>query len=316
MEDRLAMSFTSWPLQFGLDLAETVGSIPPTLYHYTGLKGVLGIGNSCAVHAISTDDSKDRTEIEFGVGVVREEIKRRIAESGLTSFARMLLKSLPKALSARKRWTFVACFCPELGSSFHCGEYGGYCLEFDTYSTREPQLRPPVFYADVQYQHVIYDRTEQYEAIRQAIDSISACAVRNTRGEPQGPWAESMITIHTRTAAQCLMEIIASLKSSSFANDREWRIVCHPRSSLASSAPDLDDANFNSLIKIRDDSKRYIDLSVRPQGEILTAFPRAVVPFNKIHVPQDVYSRDEERLAIMEMLEANGRSDIPVIPFP
>src|ERR1035438_1368529 len=50
-------------------------------------------------------------------------------------------------------------------------------------------------------------------------------------------------------------------------------------------------------------SRRYIDLSVRPQGEILTAFPRAVVPFNKIHVPQDVYSRDEQRLAIMEMLD-------------
>ena len=206
-------------------------------------------------------------------------------------------------------------FCSEPGSSFHCGEYGEYCLEFETGSSPDPQLRPLASYADVQYQHVIYDRSEQNETVRQAIDSICDCVARNTRGEPQGPWAESAVAMHARTAAQCLMDIVASFKASNFSNDREWRIVCHPKSSLASTAPDLDDANFNSQIKTHSDGKRYIELSVRPQGRIFSAFPRAVVPFSKIYVPQDVYSRDDERLAIMQMLEANGRSDIPVIPL-
>jgi len=67
------MSFTSLPLQFGLNLAETVRTtrqdllgegVPPVLYHYTNLGGILGIGNSCALHAISTEDSKDQTEID------------------------------------------------------------------------------------------------------------------------------------------------------------------------------------------------------------------------------------------------------------
>jgi hypothetical protein len=318
------MPFTSWPLQFGFDLARTVLSItldlrgkciPSTLYHYTGLNGVLGIGNSCAIHATSVEDSKDQTEIEHGIDIIREEIQRKLRESGLTSFTRMLLESLPDALSARKHWTFVACFCPKRGSAFHCAEYGGYCLQFDTLSSSEPQLRAQGLYADVQYQHVVYKPSDQHKAIRRAVASITASAARNSSGERQGPWAESLVKSHARIVAQCLMDIIASLKSCKFAKDREWRIVCRPKSSLASSEPDLDDAAFNSRIEIRDDSKRRVELSVREQGEIIVPFPKRVVPFSAIYVTEDSHRRDEERSAILHMLEANGRSDIPLVPF-
>ena len=318
------MPFTSWPLQFGLDLARGVREIrlnllgkciPPTLYHYTDLQGVLGIGNSCAIHATSVEDSKDQTEIAYGIGMTHEEIQRRVKESSLTRFARMLLESLPDALTARRPWTFVACFCPRRGSAFHCIEYGGYCLQFDTLSSPEPQLRAQGLYADVQYQHVIYASSDQHRAIRQAIASIVAAAVKNSHGDLKDPWMESITNAHARTAAQCLMDIIVSLKSIAFADDEEWRILCHPQSSLASSAPDLDDARFNSLIKARDDKKRYVALSACPQRKIITAFPKAIIPFSKIHVAQGLHRRDEERLAIMQMLEANGRGDIPVIPF-
>lgn len=316
------MSFTSRPSRFGMDLAEAVllirqdllGEVPPVLYHYTGLNGVLGIIKSRAVHAISTDDSKDQTEIAHGIAIVQEAITQTLA-SGVTGFARMLLESLPDVLTARKRWTFVACFCPDLGSSFHCTEYGGYCLRFDNLLDSDSQLRPQGLCASVQHQHVIYGPSEQYEAIRRAVASITASAMRNSDGEPQGPWAKSLVKSHARIVAQCLMDMIASLKSCKFAKDREWRIVCCPKSSLASAAPDLDDVAFASLIKIRDDSKKYVDLSVQAQGEIIVPFPKSVVPFSAIYVPDDFHRREQERAAILQMLEANGRSDIPLVPF-
>ena len=141
------MSFSLRPVQFGNDLAETVHSIrlslfgkglPPVLYHYTGFKGVLGIGDSCALHAISTEDLEDQTEIQHGIEIVREEIQRKEG-SNIDWFTRMLLRSLPETLSSRKPWTFVACFCPELGSAY-LRPLREYCLRFDTLSSPDPQL--------------------------------------------------------------------------------------------------------------------------------------------------------------------------------
>jgi hypothetical protein len=319
------MSFSSWPVKFGNDLAESTRSIrlrllgkslPPVLYHYTGFKGVLGIGDSCVLHAISTEDSKDQTEIQHGIEIVREEIQRK-EESEIDRFAQMLLSSLPEALSSRKRWTFAACFCPELGSSHHRTVYGEYCLRFDTCSSLDPQLRPRGLHADVQYQHVIYAPSEKQAAIRQAINSIADAAVRNSSGtDPQGPWAQSVVKLHARVAAQGVMGIMASLKSPTFCKDNEWRIVCCPRSSIASSAPDLDDNGFSPLIDTRQDNKKCVELSVREQGETFVSFPKSVIPFSAIYVPDDFQRRDSERLAIVQMLEANGRSDIPLLKFP
>ena len=319
------MAFSSWPVAFGYDLAEAVQSIrlslfgkglPPVLYHYTGFRGVLGIGDSCALHAISTEDSKDQTEIQHGIEIVREEIQRK-EESETNSFARTLLRSLPEALSSRKRWTLVACFCPDLGSTFHRSEYGDYCLRFDTLSSLDPQLRPRGLHADVRYQHVIYEPSEKHEAIRQAVNSIADATVRSSIGNnPQGPWVQSVVKLHARIAAQCLMDIIASLKSPTFCKDNEWRIVCCPRSSMASSAPDLDDHGFSPLINTRQDKKKYVELAVREQGETLVPFPRSAIPFRAIYVPDDFQRRENERLAILQMLGANGRSDIPLLKFP
>src|SRR5579871_199617 len=318
------MPFTSMPLNFGLDFTETIRSIkreifgesiPPIFYHYTGLKGVLGIGGSCSFHAISTEDLADKTEIQHGVAIVQEEIQHALNRPG-SRFAQWLLESLPDSLSARKAWTFTTCFCLELGSAFHCFKYGGYCLQVDTLSAPDPRLRPQGLLADVQYQRVLYVESEKRAAVRHAVDAIIACAGKSSRVNLQGPWAESIGRSHSRIAAQCLMDIVASLKSPEYAKDREWRIVCHPRFSIAASAPDLDDDAFRCLIKTRDDKKRYVELSILEQGQTFGSFPETVLPFSAIYVANDFREGSQEHSAILKMLERSGRPDIPLVPFP
>ena len=84
---------------------------------------------------------------------------------------------------------------------------------------------------------------------------------------------------------------------------------------MASSAPGVDDNDFSLLINTRQDNKKCVELSVQEQGETLVPFPRSAIPFSAIYVPDDFQRRDNERLAILQMLGAKGRSDIPLLQF-
>ena len=310
------MSFTSWPLDFAREVAEAVHSIrrdlfgqylPPALYHYTSLEGVLGIGNSRILRATCVEDLGDQAEIRHGMEMVLAEIQQK-EDSGIACFPKMVFTFLPETLAARKPWTFVACFCAKRASSFHQERYGPYCLRFDTLSSWDPRLRPLGLQADVQYHRVIYEPLQKRDAIRRALRSVVASAVSHSRGAPVGPWAASVARIHARMASQSLMDIISCFKGSDFRQDAEWRIVCRPRFSAAGSAPDLDDEGFRPLIKSGD--KRHVELRVQEQGEILVAFPRSVIPFSLIDGPDDSRRRDSDQQRIRQMLQENGRSDI------
>src|SRR5260370_27079289 len=107
------------------------------------------------------------------------------------------------------------------------------------------------------------------------------------------------------------MNINSSFKCGTFEWEDEWRIVCRPRSSTAASAPDMDDDDFKPLIK-KDKklNKRYVELRVPQQDDVLLAFPRSAIPFSAIHVCDDSAGRDAERQRIREMLQDGGQTDI------
>jgi hypothetical protein len=307
------MPFSSWPLAFHQNLAETIGRIrrhlaprhlPQALYHYTSFNGALGIIDSRALWATSVEDLEDQSEIHHGIEIVQAEVQRR-QELCLAGFPQQLLRSLPEALSAA--WTFVACFRPQRVRQ----ERGPYCLQFDTFSNWEPRLRLSGLHADVQYHRVIYQPRKKRKAIHHAIDSIAKSAVRNSRGNLQGPWTESIVRTHARIASQSLMNIIASFKCCTFEWEDEWRVVCGPKYSAAASAPDRDDDGFKPLIKGgADGAKRHVELRIPEQQCTIDAFPRSEIPFSRIDIRDDCAGRDAERQRIHEALRDSGRSDI------
>jgi hypothetical protein len=309
------MPFSSWPLTFGRNLAETVGRIrrrlyprrlPSALYHYTSTDGVLGIIDSRTLWATCVEDLDDQGEVRHGIEMVQAEV-RRLHDLGVARFPRQVLGFLSEALSTRRAWTFVACFRAKgVGQ-----ERGPYCLQFDTFSNWEPRLHLPGLHADVQYHRVIYKPSQKRKAIRRAINSIVILAARNRRGDLQGAWEESIARIHARIASQSLMNIISSFKCCTFEWEDEWRIVCRPRCSTAGSAPDMDDDAFKPLIK-KDEKrdKRYVELRVPQQDQMLLAFPRNTIPFSAIYVCDDSAGRDAERERIRAMLQDGGQSDI------
>jgi hypothetical protein len=312
------MSFLLRPTEFTSDVAEAVnaitlrllgGRLPPALYHYTCFDAVLKIGNSRVLWATSAADLEDAKEIQYGAELVQEEVRRKV-KSGVAEFPQMVLKLLPAGLIDCKPWTFVVCFCAMQDSGFHRNDYGEYCLEFDTRSSWDPQLRTRRSDADVRYYRAIYWRCVQRGAIRRAIDSIANSAAKNTSGVAQGPWMESMAQFCARNASQLLMDLVASFKARQFRREKEWRIVCRPNLSLNTSAPGLERDNFQHLVK--GDHKHYVELQtpVPDRGQIIGGHPRSAVPFCSIRRPDGFRSDDDELRRIRRMLEENDRRDI------
>jgi hypothetical protein len=312
------MSFLLKPSEFTSDVAQAVnsirlrllgGSLPPALYHYTCFDAVIKIGDSRGLWATSAADLEDAKEIEYGAELVRQEVRRKV-KSGLAEFPQMVLELLPAGLIDSKPWTFVVCFCAMQGSGFHRKDYGEYCLEFDTRSSWDPQLRPRSSDADIRYYRAIYWRCVQRGAIRRAIGAIIDSAAKNTSGVAQGPWMESIAKFCARNASQLLMDLVASFKASRFRREKEWRIVCRPNLSLNTSAPGLERDNFKHLVK--GDRKHYVELQTPApdRGRIIGGPRIAPVPFCSIRRPDGFRSDDDELRRIRQMLEENDCRDI------
>jgi hypothetical protein len=284
-------------------------SLPPALYHYTCFDALIKIGDSRVLWATSAADLEDAKEIEHGVELVQEEVRRKVT-SGVAEFPQMVLKLLPAGLVDCKPWTFVVCFCAMRDSGFHRKHYGEYCLEFDTHSNWDPQLRPRSSDADVRYYRAIYWRCGQRWAIRRAIGAITESVTKNTGGVAQGPWMESIAKFCARNASQLLMDLVASFKASRFRCEKEWRIVCRPNLSLNTSAPGLERDSFKHMVK--GDRKHYVELQVpAPDRRQIIGGPRvSLVPFCSIRRPDGFRSDDDELRRIRRMLEENDRRDI------
>ena len=112
------MRFLSSALALGQEITEAVNLIrgwvqpsawPPVLYHGTDFHGVKGIIRTHALWGTCVNDLADKTEIEHGVEIIKDKIKRR-RFSAQETISERLLELVPEFLQERKSWTFVACF--------------------------------------------------------------------------------------------------------------------------------------------------------------------------------------------------------------
>jgi hypothetical protein len=158
----------------------------------------------------------------------------------------------------------------------------------------------------MQYFRVIYRDCLQVQAIQRAIAEVTRAIDIYTNGERPGPWIADAVA---RDASQLLFDLVISFKNKKFRNEREWRIVCRPKLNPASSAPAMADENFNHLI--RTGEKRFIELTTPAKSDWPSILLRPAVPFSSVQ--QRPHTNDMKALAeIREMLNQNGRQDIPV----
>jgi hypothetical protein len=310
--------FSSWPPKIAAEIAESIdtiklrlsGGFPPhKLQHYTDFDGVVGIGTSRALRATCVADlgNRDQAEISYGAQLVSDEVKRRL-ERHLGFLSQAVLERLATTLVSRRAWTFVACFCPIIGSPDHQG-YGRYSLEFDTSGNWKPNLRPRHPSADVQYLRVTYGLPDQRLAVKQSISSIVTAIEKNSQGRLRGGGADSIVKSCALDASQLLMDIVASFKQDDFRKEQEWRIVCRPGLSLASSDRVRADEDFRALI-CGGRGKRHVELRAGSSGSGLGTPTVPQIPFRVIRRADRFQTEDDEKLRIVEMLESNDRLDI------
>jgi hypothetical protein len=315
------MEFSTSPVGFANEVLAAINSIrlrllggspPAALFHYTSLAGVIGITESRSLRAFCVANQKDISEIRYGAEIVDAEIKEMLRK-GVGATTQMILEGLTRQAVSRMDRTFVACFCSSGISPFHWRRYGEYCLRFDTNESREPLLRPASMVAEAGYHRVIYGRIRQKSAIQLALRGIARAVSNNTHGTPSGPWVESIVKILTRDAAELILDLLIAFKKVKYWPEREWRLTVRPKSSLASSAPEMADHNFD--LAVHRGERNYVDLQLPGATQFFEPIVRPGVPFSAVlHNP--FLPNAKERALIQDTLEQNGRGNIPVKRLP
>lgn len=188
-------------------------SNPQILYHYTSMDGFLGIIENKSLHATNALFLNDRTEINAGLGIIRDKLHQMVSESGVEKA--MAQSELEWA--KRPDVFYVACFSEISTSANQWIQYAdkgrGVALGFrrTVFKVGTRNTRPP--------QRVIYSKGEFKDSISQlaitagmgvqnrimAGDDLNDPEIANTRG-----W---------------ICEHAPLFKDSSFAAEQEWRIV-------------------------------------------------------------------------------------------
>jgi hypothetical protein len=252
------------------------GPPPPFLHHYTKSAVVESIVRSRSLWATCIADQSDQTEISHASEMV-ERLAEEIRRPGMSEFSLNVFKRLPFFMEERKRWIFIACFCDHHDSVLHWRDYGDYRLTFPPPWTGMPFLALSGLQGEYWYQRVIYDERLQRGAIERALRSISLAISRNTNGQNEGPWAQTMVDSCARNTAQVLLRLAVSFKRSEFRGEKEWRIVCAPRLGSNSSAPRLVDENF--AVNIKRSPRSHVLLQIHLEPRLFEPLLSPPVPF-------------------------------------
>jgi hypothetical protein len=109
---------------------------PPVLYHYTGVKGLVGIVKSNRLWASDVLFMNDSTEVRYGRDLIISEAKAA-ADRTASPVAQAVFKTVDKILykvDDLVETFFAACFCEDgdLLSQWrgYAGRRGGYALGF------------------------------------------------------------------------------------------------------------------------------------------------------------------------------------------
>lgn len=214
---------------------------PDTMCHYTdfwGLKGILETGTLWATYAQALNDD---SEIEYGLNIVKEYIKR-VAD---TETAHRLLSTMD-GMSER---TFACCFCErsDLLSMWigYAKRGGGYCLEFKGNRGLLESSFPPF---PVRLPFKMSYGTMLPEAVEQMLQY--ACQFAR-----QGQ-------IETIVSSSWIKKLAMRFKHPAFMHERERRIVIPdpPVSAMRFRAGDADVKPYVELQPVARDGSRKLPL--------------------------------------------------------
>lgn len=143
---------------------------PPTLHHYTGVNGFLGIATSGAIWATNTRYLNDAQELSHARSIAYNVIQRKLIDTYPDRFIDILLRYLHTYLDDYSVIdNYVASFCavPDLLSQWRgYGRDIGYSLGFEP--DEHLSTMPAAQHARIV--KVLYDRDEQEKLISDRID--------------------------------------------------------------------------------------------------------------------------------------------------
>jgi hypothetical protein len=235
-------------------------SPPSILYHYTTLKGLLGIVRSCKIWATDSSFLGDRSELRALGQAISNQIAQRIERPVGNAQVKLLvqLRDWLKDRIENGPFLFIASFT-ENGNLL--SQWRGYCPVGKGVSLgfNSDELAKSVRRDEFRIAKCIYDHKTHQAIANTVLDAF----VSNTqeRGEAPSNRAHPSQSFHPAfyELEEYLFTIAALLKDASFAEEKEWRIISRVHSNYVEPQICYREGS-NSLIP-------YMEISLPTSGE-------------------------------------------------
>jgi hypothetical protein len=199
---------------------------PRRLYHYTTLRGLLGITASHSLWASDVRYMNDASELSYAAELVSEVVTETLSEVD-NEVLRPALPGRPGFANAFEYGArpFVACFCEEEDLLSQWRGYRasetGYSLGLDLSTLANFGDLPPNTYL----RKVVYDSDEQRKEVRDVVGIWLRTAASLLEPE-RGLRTEDVFPYPAIWALQeALAEHHLCFKHPAFAEEREWRLI-------------------------------------------------------------------------------------------
>lgn len=202
---------------------------PRLLYHYTSSSGLLGILKSKSIWATSIRFLNDSTEFSLALKIAQEVIQDRI-EGARNNFDRGLYNVLKERLAGEEGHgeVYVSSFTEDGDQLSQWRAYsppsGGFAIGFRSKSLTDlTGANPDRFLA-----RCTYDESSQKELIRRLVQTVAQFAEESNAHNQMSH--DRVFRESFKRLGRLLPLIAPALKDSSFAEEREWRLVRLPSS--------------------------------------------------------------------------------------
>jgi len=198
---------------------------PQVLFHYTSAEGLIGILRARAIWATSIRFLNDSTEYSLAFGLAREFIEER-SKKARGKFYSALYAVLSERLTLEVEEVYVSSFTenPDQLSQWraYCPATGGYAIGFRRKLLVDVPA-PPIRRFLVR---CIYESDVHEELVQKLVKSVVSTAEEGLHEMSQ----DRVFREAYKRLGRLLPMLAPALKDPSFAEEREWRLVCLPAS--------------------------------------------------------------------------------------
>jgi hypothetical protein len=197
--------------------------VPPLLYHYTSPEGLSGIVSSGTLYMTNASFLNDSTEIQYGVGIVREAVDsfgEGKSNPEIANF-RTMIKASIQAIFRSIFDVYVTCFSEDDNSLSQWRAYAkqGYSIAFST-----AQLES-VFTSSQRFTPILRKVEYDKDTVLARIQKLFEIAYRFS-SDLQQSGAEASGSLNLITILiNHLIVLVPSAKDPSFSTEHEWRLI-------------------------------------------------------------------------------------------